>query len=251
MACAGASNVHALAIDSSFDDAQRILKELFGDAAFARTRNLSAVNSINRGRILAQSVYHLRAWLRLTPAERTEAEFAVPAGNFGNVFSGWLLTRLGVPIRGFHVATNRNDIMHRLFSAGDYRAGLVKPSLAPSMDIQAASNFERLLYYLADEDPARVRALLAEIKAGAPPGSRRCDHPPSPPPAHPTTRSPRSSVKPTRATATSSIRTPPAPSRIRRPTGRRSSCPRRTRPNFQMSSVPPSGARARTLRSRR
>jgi len=166
MTCTGSPNVHALALDGSFDDAQRILKELFGDTEFARAQNLSAVNSINLARILAQSVYYLHAWLRLSPVERTETEFVVPTGNFGNVFSGWLLTRMGVPIRGFRVATNRNDILHRFFSAGDYRAGSVEPSLAPSMDIQAASNFERLLYYVVGENPSRLRNLLVELTAG-------------------------------------------------------------------------------------
>lgn len=166
MACTGADNVHALAIDGSFDDAQRLLKAAFHDHAFAARHRLSAVNSINLARVLAQCVYYLHAWLRLTEAQRERAEFVVPTGNFGNVFAGWLLTRMGVPIPGFTVATNRNDILHRFFTTGEYRAGTVEPSLAPSMDIQAASNFERLLYYLHDEDPARVRAAMAELQAG-------------------------------------------------------------------------------------
>ena len=164
MACTGAANVHALAIDGSFDDAQRLLKEAFGDHAFARRHNLSAVNSINLARVLAQCVYYLSAWLRLTDAERERAEFVVPTGNFGNVFAGWLLERMGVPIPGFKVATNRNDILHRFFTTGEYRVGGVLPSLAPSMDIQVASNFERLLYYLLDEDPARTQAAMTELR---------------------------------------------------------------------------------------
>ncbi len=163
MTCTGAANVHAIAIDGSFDDAQRALKEVFGDTDFARRHNLSAVNSINLARILAQSVYYLHAWLRLSPAERAEAEFVVPTGNFGNVLSGWLLTRMGVPIAGFRVATNRNDILHRFFSAGEYEVRAVRPSLAPSMDIQVASNFERLLYYASGEKPARVREVMAQL----------------------------------------------------------------------------------------
>lgn len=166
MACTGAPNVHALAVEGSFDDAQRALKEVFGEAEFARQHNLSAVNSINLARILAQSVYYLHAWLRLTQAERAETEFVVPTGNFGNVFSGWLLTRMGVPIRGFRVATNRNDILHRFFTDGVYAGGSVQPSLAPSMDIQAASNFERLLYYASGEKSARVREVMGELTRG-------------------------------------------------------------------------------------
>lgn len=164
MACTGASNVFALAIEGTFDDAQRALKEVFGDRDFSRRHGLSAVNSINLARVLAQCVYYLHAWLRLPTAQRDEAEFVVPTGNFGNVFAGWLLERMGVPIRAFRVATNRNDILHRLFSTGEYRVGEVHPSLAPSMDIQVASNFERLLYYLVDEDPVRVRAVMESIR---------------------------------------------------------------------------------------
>lgn len=165
MACTGAANVHALAIDGSFDDAQRILKDIFADKTFSQQHRLSAVNSINIARVLAQSVYYLYAWLRLSPAEREKVEFVVPTGNFGNVFAGWLLERMGVPIAGFKVATNRNDILHRLFTTSEYRAGAVFPSLAPSMDIQVASNFERFLYYALDEDPTRVRSVMAELKA--------------------------------------------------------------------------------------
>lgn len=164
MTCTGADNVYALAIDGSFDDAQTALKELFADQDFRLQHRLSAVNSINLARVLAQCVYYLHAWLRLPEADRSEIEFVVPTGNFGNVLAGWMLQRMGVPIRGFKVATNRNDILHRLFTTGEYRLGTVQPSLAPSMDIQVASNFERLLYYQLGQDPARVREVMATFK---------------------------------------------------------------------------------------
>ncbi|PAW80383.1 MAG: threonine synthase [Opitutia bacterium Tous-C8FEB] len=164
MACTGAANVHALAIDGTFDDAQAALKEIFADQDFRVRHRLSAVNSINLARILAQCVYYLWAWLRLPPAERATAEFVVPTGNFGNVFAGWLLRRMGVPLAGFRVATNQNDILHRLFTTGEYRLGAVQPSLAPSMDIQVASNFERLLYYQVDQNPARVCDVMAAFR---------------------------------------------------------------------------------------
>lgn len=164
MTCTGAANVFALAIDGSFDDAQRVLKAAFNDHAFAAQHHLSAVNSINLARVLAQCVYYLWAWLRLSDAERERAEFVVPTGNFGNVFAGWLLQRMGVPILGFKVATNQNDILHRFFTGGEYRVGAVQPSLAPSMDIQVASNFERLLYYLCEENPARVNAAMRDLQ---------------------------------------------------------------------------------------
>ncbi len=165
MACTGAANVHAIAIDGSFDDAQRVLKDIFANKSFASQHNLSAVNSINIARVLAQSVYYLYAWLRLPESERENVEFVVPTGNFGNVFAGWLLAQMGVPIMGFKVATNRNDILHRLFTTAEYRSGEVHPSLAPSMDIQVASNFERFLYYALDENPTRVNAVMAQIKS--------------------------------------------------------------------------------------
>ena len=165
MACTGAENVHALAIDGSFDDAQRILKEILGDQDYSARRRLAAVNSVNVARVLAQCVYYLYAWLQLSEAERARTEFVVPTGNFGNIFAGWLLTKMGVPVPGYKVATNRNDLLHRLFTTGEYRSAEVHASLAPSMDIQVASNFERFLYYALDNNPARLRGVMAQIKA--------------------------------------------------------------------------------------
>jgi threonine synthase len=164
MACTGAANVHALAITGTFDDAQAALKELFADQEFRTRHRLSAVNSINLARILAQCVYYLWAYLRLPTGVRDEIEFVVPTGNFGNVLAGWLLQKMGVPLRCFRVATNQNDILHRLFTTGDYRVGAVAPSLAPSMDIQVSSNFERFLYYSVGQNPAKVREIMAIFK---------------------------------------------------------------------------------------
>ncbi len=165
MTCTGAANVHALAVEGSFDDAQSILKEIFGDQTFRRRHRLSAVNSINLARVLAQCVYYLYAWLRLPASERSDVEFVVPTGNFGNVLAGWILTKMGVPLAGFKVATNQNDILYRLFTTGEYRVSEVAPSLAPSMDIQVASNFERFIYYQVRGDPAQVRAIMQNFKA--------------------------------------------------------------------------------------
>lgn len=166
MACTGATNVYAIPVPGTFDDAQRIVKEAFGDAAFASAHNLSAVNSINIARVLAQCVYYIWAWLKLPESARTNVEFVVPTGNFGNVLAGWLAQRMGLPIKSLRVATNQNDILHRFFSSGKYEPGDVRPSHAPSMDIQAASNFERYLYYLLDQDAAHVREVMAQIKSG-------------------------------------------------------------------------------------
>lgn len=165
MACTGAANVHAMAIEGSFDDAQRALKNIFGEREFCQRHRLSAVNSINLARILAQCVYYLYAWLKLPAAERRHVEFVVPTGNFGNVFAGWLLGQMGVPVLGYKVATNQNDILHRFFSTGEYRIGTVQPSLAPSMDIQVASNFERFLSYQLGGDGAKLRGVMAGLKA--------------------------------------------------------------------------------------
>jgi threonine synthase len=164
MACTGAENVFAIAAEGTFDDAQAALKEVFGDQAFRQRHRLSAVNSINLARVLAQCVYYLYAWLRLPREKRSNVEFVVPTGNFGNVLAGWMLRRMGVPIRGFKIATNQNDILYRLFTTGEYRLAPVAPSLAPSMDIQVASNFERFLYYAVGRDPARVREILGAFR---------------------------------------------------------------------------------------
>lgn len=164
MTCTGAENVFALAVDGTFDDAQASLKEIFGDQDFRTRLRLSAVNSINLARVLAQCVYYLHAWLQLPRSERDNVEFVVPTGNFGNVLAGWLLQKMGVPIRGFKVATNQNDILHRMFTTGEYRVAAVHPSLAPSMDIQVASNFERFIYFSVGRDPGKVRNVMDTFK---------------------------------------------------------------------------------------
>lgn len=167
MACTGAANVFAIPVPGYFDDAQAIVKECFGDTAFIARHHLSAVNSINIARVLAQCVYYIWAWLRLPECARGNVEFVVPTGNFGNVMAGWLAHQMGLPAASFRVATNQNDILYRFFESGEYRQGEVQPSYAPSMDIQAASNFERYLYYLLDKDSAQVRDAMARMKSGA------------------------------------------------------------------------------------
>ena len=164
MACTGAENVFAIPVPGTFDDAQRLVKEAFADAAFAQAVNLSAVNSINIARVLAQCVYYIWAWLRLPENARQNVEFVVPTGNFGNILAGWLALQMGLPAGGFRVATNQNDILYRFFTTGVYEQGGVHPSHAPSMDIQAASNFERYLYYLLEKNPGRVRAVMEGMK---------------------------------------------------------------------------------------
>jgi len=157
-------NVHNIAVKGTFDDGQRVLKEVFNDLPFKKRRRLGAVNSVNWARILAQIVYYFYAAFRVR--ERTGAErvqFCVPTGNFGDIFAGYVAMRMGAPIARLILATNENDILARFFSSGEYRRGEVRATLSPSMDIQVASNFERYLYYRLGEDPQRVRAAMDEF----------------------------------------------------------------------------------------
>ena len=165
MTCTGESNVFPIAVEGSFDDAQRELKAVFGDRAFSERIKLSAVNSINLARILAQCVYYIYAWLQISESLRERTVFVVPTGNFGNVLAGWLASRMGMKVAGFRVATNRNDILNRFFNTGEYSVGTASQSLAPSMDIQVASNFERFLYYVLGEDGDQVRLVMEDFKS--------------------------------------------------------------------------------------
>jgi len=158
------SNVHNVALEGSFDDTQLVLKETFGDSSFRNEVNLSAVNSINLARVLAQCVYYICTYWRLPDSVRGQVEFVVPTGNFGNILAGWMTQQMGLPIRSFRVATNQNDILHRLFTTGEYEVHRVSPSLAPSMDIQVASNFERFLYYAENSNPEKVREIMNRFK---------------------------------------------------------------------------------------
>lgn len=155
------ANVHNVAIRGTFDDGQRIVKELFRDLEFKRAYSLGAVNSINWARILAQMVYYFYAWGRVTGGEtRHRLSFAVPTGNFGDIFAGYLAKRMGLPVDRLILATNRNAILSRFVQTGVYAADAVQPTLSPAMDIQIASNFERYLFYLVGEDPEAVRERL-------------------------------------------------------------------------------------------
>ncbi len=161
------ANVHNIAIRGTFDDGQRIVKQLFGDLDFKREYHLGAVNSINWARILAQMVYYFYAWGRVAGGDPDHhVSFAVPTGNFGDVFAGYMAKRMGLPVDRLIIATNRNDILSRFVHGGVYAAGEVYPTLSPAMDIQIASNFERYLYFLLDEDPVAVRRLLEEMAQG-------------------------------------------------------------------------------------
>jgi threonine synthase len=154
-----APNVHNIAIQGSFDDAQAMVKRMFGDREVNGPLTLSAVNSINWARLMAQVVYYFYAALRLGGPERAVA-FSVPTGNFGDVFAGYAAAQMGLPIERLIVATNVNDILHRALSKGDYSVLGVTPTAAPSMDIQVSSNFERLLFDLEGRDGSTTAARM-------------------------------------------------------------------------------------------
>ncbi len=161
------SNVRNLAVDGTFDDCQDIVKALFNDHQFRDSHNLSAVNSINWARIMAQIAYYFWAAVALGAPDRPVA-FAVPTGNFGNVFAGYAAMRMGLPVARLIVGSNRNDILTRFFETGSMTAQGVVPTLSPSMDIQVSSNFERLLFEFLGRDGVATADLLAQFgKTGA------------------------------------------------------------------------------------
>ncbi|QUT04667.1 threonine synthase [Sphingobium phenoxybenzoativorans] len=159
-----APNVHNIAIDGSFDDAQALVKQMFNDPGFSSRFRLSAVNSINWARLMAQVVYYFYAAVRLGAPER-EIAFSVPTGNFGDVFAGYVASRMGLPVRQLIVATNVNDILHRALSDGDYSQGKVVATATPSMDIQVSSNFERLLFDAGGRDGAALAEQMRGFEA--------------------------------------------------------------------------------------
>jgi threonine synthase len=157
-------NVTNIAVEGSFDDCQDLVKALFNDLAFRDELRLSAVNSINWARILAQAVYYVAAGLALGAPDR-EIAYVVPTGNFGNVYAGYVARQIGLPVGRLVVAANRNDILQRFFASGTMSMEGVAPSLSPSMDIQVSSNFERLLFDLLDRDGAAVAKTMRDFRA--------------------------------------------------------------------------------------
>jgi threonine synthase len=155
-----AANVHNVAIDGTFDDAQALVKALFADTAFAKAHHLAAVNSINWVRIAAQVAYYIATCLRL---DMKPVTFVVPTGNFGDVFAGYVAHKMGAPIARLIVATNSNDILTRAIDTGVYARGQVHATMSPAMDIQVASNFERLIFEAHNRDGAATRKLMAEF----------------------------------------------------------------------------------------
>jgi threonine synthase len=165
MTTAREGNVHALAVEGTFDDCQARLKDMFNDAAFRDGVRLAGVNSINWARVLAQVVYYFTAAVALGAPHRA-VDFCVPTGNFGDIYAGHVARAMGLPVGRLVIATNRNDILHRAMTTGDYVPGTVDPTISPSMDIQVSSNFERALWEALGRDGAAVAALMADLRAG-------------------------------------------------------------------------------------
>ena len=157
-----ADNVHNIAIEGTFDDCQALLKGLFNNQNFRERAALSAVNSINWGRIVAQTVYYFTAAATLGAPHRS-LDFTVPTGNFGDIFAGEVARRMGLPIEKLIIATNENDILKRTLDTGRYEVGGVRPTMSPSMDIQVSSNFERLVFESTGRDGDQTSRLLASL----------------------------------------------------------------------------------------
>jgi threonine synthase len=155
-------NVFNIAIKGNFDDCQNLVKSMFADKEFSNAINMSGVNSINWARIIAQAVYYFYTYFQVQ--DNRPVNFSVPTGNFGDVYAGYLAKKIGLPINKFIVATNQNDILHRAISKGTYDIENVSETISPSMDIQIASNFERLIYDLKDHSDEKTIEVMKSIK---------------------------------------------------------------------------------------
>ena len=156
-------NVFNIAINGNFDDCQNLVKAMFADKIFSKDIKMSGVNSINWARIIAQSVYYFYSYF-LVEDNNQPVNFSVPTGNFGDVYAGYLAKKMGLPINKFIVATNQNDILHRAISKGTYDVEKVSETISPSMDIQIASNFERLIYDLNNSSDSQTINAMNNIK---------------------------------------------------------------------------------------
>lgn len=165
--------VYNLAVEGTFDDCQQLLKQLSGDLDFKSRHHLGAVNSVNWARVLAQIVYYFAAYFQVARYPEP-VRFAVPTGNFGNILAGWFARSMGLPIEQLVLASNHNDILPRFFSQGSYRRGQVHHTLAPAMDIQVSSNFERFLYFALGESASQQAMADFESRGSL---EARPDHP--------------------------------------------------------------------------
>jgi len=154
-------NVFNIAIEGNFDDCQNLVKAMFVDQNFSKKINMSGVNSINWARIVAQTVYYFFCFFSL---KSKKLNFSVPTGNFGDIYAGYLAKKMGLPIDKLIVATNQNDILHRAISKGDYTSKKVSETFSPSMDIQLASNFERLIFEIQGRNSDKTKNIMAKVK---------------------------------------------------------------------------------------
>ena len=154
-------NIFNIAVKGNFDDCQNLVKQMFNDEQFRNHIKMSGVNSINLGRIIFQIIYYFYSYFKISKGE--EINFSVPTGNFGDVYAGYLAQKMGLPIKKLIVATNENDILQRVINSGEYKPLKVKNSISPSMDIQVASNFERLIFDSLDENDQEVSQLMEKL----------------------------------------------------------------------------------------
>ena len=162
MTTIGSNNIYNIAVKGSFDDCQKIVKDMFNENEFREKINMSGVNSINWARIICQIVYYFYSVLKLN---NRRMNFSVPTGNFGDIYAGYIAKKMGLNIDKLIVATNENDILKRVINDGEYKPDQVKTSFSPSMDIQVASNFERLLFNIVGEDDKRVSLLMKDLSS--------------------------------------------------------------------------------------
>ena len=161
MTTIGSNNIFNIAVKGSFDDCQKIVKDMFNENDFREKINMSGVNSINWARIICQIVYYFYSVFKIN---KKNISFSVPTGNFGDAYAGYMAKKMGLPIDKLIIATNENNILQRVINTGEYKPGIVKPSLSPSMDIQISSNFERLLFDILGEDDKKVALLMNNLK---------------------------------------------------------------------------------------
>jgi threonine synthase len=162
-------NIYNVAVRGVFDDCQDIVKDVGEDAEFKARHRIGTVNSINWARVVAQSVYYFKGYFAVTKSNAERVSFTVPSGNFGNVYAGWIAKRMGLPIERLIVATNENDVLHEFFDSGRYAprgSAQVLPTSSPSMDISKASNFERFVWDMVNQDGDTVASLYRQISAG-------------------------------------------------------------------------------------
>ena len=160
------ANIHNLAVKGVFDDCQDVVKKVNADAAFKAHHRIGAVNSINWARVAAQVVYYFKGYFAATRDDRQAVSFAVPSGNFGNIYAGYVARQMGLPVKRLILASNENDVLDEFFRTGKYRIRReVEPTTSPSMDISKASNFERYVFDLVGRDPARVRDLWRRLES--------------------------------------------------------------------------------------